>query len=437
MFSASEIAAVCKGVIIGKADARAQRVSTDSRRITQGDLFFALKGERFDGNMYAEGAFASGAQICVTGRQIEVPEGKAAIAVENTGDALLRLAGHYRSRFDIKMTAVTGSVGKTTTKEMIACALETQLCVLKTKGNLNNEIGLPLTLFELRGTHEAAVVEMGMSSLGEISRLTRAARPDIAVITNIGMSHIGSLKSVENILKAKLEILEGLSADGTVILNGDDPMLARLSDLGFRKVLYGFGENCDVRAVPESEKSARILGQLVTLQTEGKHNLQNACAAMAVAAEYGISPESAAKGISGFTPDGQRQTEVKSPKGFTLICDYYNASPQSVEAALSGLSKKQGRKIAVLGDMLELGEYSRESHEQIGEKAAAYGIDCLLTVGDESVYTHESAARSGIPHTRHFASKKELSDYLNAFVRRGDYVLIKGSRGMKMEEILR
>ena len=434
MLDAKTIAKACGGKLLGDGGITIQSVSTDSRRIKNGDLFIALTGKNFDGNDYADIAYEKGALCCLLSRGTNVPPRCAAVIVQDTKDALLNLASFYRSQFDIKVVGVTGSVGKTTTKEMIYCALSQRIKTHKTQGNFNNDIGLPLTLLGLDSSQKAAVIEMGMSARGEISVLTKAAKPDIAVITNIGLSHIEQLKTQENILAAKLEILEGLPKDGTVILNADDRFLSKVKDLPFKTVFYGLDNDCEVKGEMKSDNTVKVLGETIVLSVPGKHNLLNACAAMAAARAMGIPPKDAARGISQFKTDEIRQNAVKSGKGFDIICDWYNASPQSVSVALSQLAKKDGRKIAVLADMLELGDYSRKCHEDIGKEAAEKGIDMLFTYGTEAEYMHKSALCAGC-RAMHFETKDELSACLLKTLKSGDTVLIKGSHSMKMQDI--
>lgn len=433
MFTASTIAAVCGGTVFGNSDARCKKVITDSRAVEKGDLFIAIRGENFDGNAFSDMAFEKGAEICLVSREVSVPEGKAAVLTDDTGKALMLLAAYHREQMGTGILAITGSVGKTTTKEMCACALQSRFSVHKTSGNFNNEIGMPLTLLKLKKEHEAAVIEMGMSNFGEIERLSKTCKPDVALITNIGMSHIENLGSRENILKAKLEILSGLKAGGTLIINGDDQFLKNADLRDVKVITYGFSENCDIKGEILSDNCVLVEGEKITLSIGGEHNLLNACGAMAAAKVFGIEASVAAKGIENFKTDERRQSITKSDKGFYVISDYYNASPQSVEAALSGLSKKEGRKIAVLGDMLELGAYSQESHQKSGELAAEYGVDILLLYGKESYATY-LAAKDKIS-AFHFEEKEKLCEYLEGILEKGDYVLIKGSRGMKMETV--
>lgn len=409
-------------------------ICTDTRKITPGCLFVALRGERFDGNAFLQQALDSGAGAVMG----EVPfDGAPYLQVADSGQALLDLAAGYRRQFSVPVVALTGSVGKTTTKEMIASVLSQQYCCLKTEGNLNNEIGVPLTLFRLSPEHEAAVIEMGMNHFGELSRITAAARPTGAVIHNIGMSHIENLGSREGILKAKLEILEGLQPDGTVFLNGDDAYLKELR-LPYKTVFYGCGEHCsvraeDIRAEEENRFSFRCaqLPERVHLSLAGRHQIYNALAAIAVGLTYGVPAEKIIRGIALAENVGLRM-KTEQHKGITAILDCYNANPDSMRAALQVLQEAKGtRKIALLGDMLELGSYSQKAHLEVGK--AASGLDGLITVGTDA----EEIARGAqqVQMKRHFAAKEDACNFLQTYLQPGDTVLIKGSRGMKMEEI--
>ena len=424
-------------------------VSTDSRKIRPGDLFVPLIGQRFDGHRYIGDTFSAGALGAVTQEEQTLPGEKAVIRVDNTLKALGDIAGFYRRKFTVPFTAITGSVGKTSTKDMISCVLGRKFRVLKTEGNFNNEIGLPLTLLNLCDMHQAAVVEMGMSGFGEISRLTAMARPRIAVITNIGLAHIEKLGSRENILKAKLEILEGLDKDGLVVLNGDDELLSGLKgQLGFRTVFFGTEEGSDYRAynirvlgesgsyfdVTVSEKEYRVF-----VPSPGIHNVYNALAAIAAGMELGVPVEEAVLGIAAFEP-GKMRLNITSNGRWKVINDAYNASPQSMEAAISVLKDMEsgGRRIAVLGDMLEMGEWARDAHYGVGRFAASRGIDCIVAVGENGIHIIRGARDAGLPGEclQAFRTNEEAIRFLQEFAGQGDVLLVKGSRGMKMEEIV-
>lgn len=418
-------------------------ICTDTRKITDGCLFIAIKGDNFDGHDFAAKAVENGAQAVVVEKDCGL--GDRQIVVENTRTALLDLAGYYRNLFDIPVIGVTGSVGKTTTKEMIHAVMSAKYNTLKNEGNLNNEIGVPLTLFRLDETHEAAVIEMGMSGFDEISRMTKAVRPDVAVISNIGVSHIENLGSREGILKAKLEILHGMKADAPVILNGDDDMLVT-AETGSHPVVYYGIENNDVnyKASDITSKESEIEATIgfaggsgrVSLPYPGRHNVYNSLAAVAAGGFFGIEPQLAFEALKNYVPAGMRQRIVKK-YGMTFIEDCYNASPDSQAAALAvlgGINSK--RKIAVIGDMLELGAVSKDAHYGVGTKAAENKIDAVFTYGERALETAKGAKDGGIADVRSFCDKNILSCELASYLEEGDAVLFKASRGMKLEDVI-
>jgi len=423
-------------------------ISTDSRTIEKGSLFIPLKGENFDGHDFIGSAFEKGAVLALTEkREVDFP-GKPLIIVENTLKALQDLAAYYRDKFPIPFVGVTGSVGKTSTKEMVAKVLGRKFNVLKNEGNLNNEIGVPLTVFRLDKVHEAAVVEMGMSGFGEISTLSHIVKPKVGIITNIGISHIEKLGSRQNILKAKLEILDGMPPDGLLILNGDDVMLSGAKGLlTHRTVSYGLEEGADYMAYNINSFGEEGISFDVTVDgrdytvhipTPGVHNVYNALAAVAAGHELGVPMEDIIEGIAIFSPEKMRLNIINA-NGIKVLNDAYNASPQSVKAALSVLEEIEGsRKIAVLGDMLELGEWSQSSHTEIGRFAADLHLDYIVTVGPEAVNIVKGATESGFSSERavSFENNADALNYLLGILQKGDVVLVKGSRGMKMEEIV-
>lgn len=418
-------------------------VTTDTRKAVKDCLFIALAGEKFDGHDFAAAALEKGAGAVMVERDLGL--GKRQIIVGSTGQALLDLAGYYRSLFKIPVVGVTGSVGKTTTKEMIAAVLGSKYKTLKTEGNHNNEIGMPLTLFELEIDHEAAVIEMGMNHFGEISRMTAAAKPDIAVISNIGVSHIENLGSREGILKAKLEILEGMKGDAPIVLNGDDDMLSKADTGSHPRVFYSVSNSScaytafDITSTDdETEFTVGFSGGPVRacLPFTGRHNIYNALAACAVGELCGISVEQALEALKNYKTTGLRQKIVKK-NSITFIEDCYNASPDSQAAALAVLgSMNSGRKIAVLGDMLELGSYSETAHRLVGKYAAQNGADIVFTYGEQSLLTAESAKENGVKDVRTFSDKNELAASLAGELKEGDAVLFKASRYMKLEEVI-
>lgn len=427
-------------------DAVVKAVSTDTRKITDGALFVALKGENSDGHAYIRTAVESGAVCCVAERTADIPEGLPVILTDNTGQALLDLAGAYRREMKIPIVAVTGSVGKTSTRGMIASVLSQKYKTLSTEGNFNNEIGVPLTLFRLTKGHEIAVVEMGMNHFGELSRITAAAKPDTAVITNVGEAHIENLGSREGILKAKLEVLEGLSCDGTVILNGDNDLLWGVNgDLDFETLYCGI-ENLKCDIIAENIKTYSE-GSEFTFTAEGKeykaeisvpgvHHIYNALTAILVGMKYNVSFEDILNGIREFAPVGMRQAEIKLKK-YTIIKDCYNANPTSMRAGLEVLSLRSetGRKVACLGDMMELGTISESAHIGVGRLAAEYGVDCLITVGMRARLIAEGAREAGMDdkYIYSFDNNEQLCGALYDILEEGDTVLFKASRSMRLE----
>jgi UDP-N-acetylmuramoyl-tripeptide--D-alanyl-D-alanine ligase len=424
-------------------------ISTDSRKISSGDLFIPIAGEKFDGHDYIISAFSAGAEAVVTHKYIEPIPFKTIIQVKDTLIALREIAAFYRRKFNIPFIGITGSVGKTSTKDMIASVLKEKYKVLKTEGNFNNEIGLPLTVFNLDNFHEAAVLEMGMSGFGEISNLTYIAKPDIAVITNIGVSHIEKLGSRQNILKAKMEILEGLNEKGLLVLNGDDKLLYGLKDLlKFRTIYYGMEEGLDyqaynIKTAGENgtyfEITIKNTDYKIHIPIPGVHNVYNALAAIAIGIELKLPIEKIIRGISEFTNSKMRM-DIITCKEVKIINDTYNASPQSMEAAINVLADIGGnkRKIAILGDMLEMGAWAYKAHMDIGKFAVSKAIDYILTVGENAKHIALGAIEAGAENSTIFSfeNNSQLNNYLDSFLKKDDVILGKGSRGMKREEIV-
>ncbi len=419
------------------------RVSIDSRDVDANTLFFAIKGERFDGHDFVKDVAEKGVGAVVCHKEVECSA--PVIYVKDTKDALVDLASYYKSTFkDLTLIALTGSVGKTTTKEMVACVMEQSGETLKTEGNFNNEIGMPRTLFRLSETTKNAVIEMGMDGFGQISVLSKCAKPDCAIITNIGVSHIENLGSREGILKAKLEILDGLEKGSSLFLNGDNDMLSTVKNDDYNIVFFGIeNEKCDVLAkeikeIGLSTEFVAVKGdirQKIIIPTVGIHNVYDALSAFAVGLEYGILPENIAKGLKNYAPSGMRQ-RIREINGITVIEDCYNASPDSQKAGLNSLCKiAKGRKIAVLGDMLEMGSYSETAHRTVGEYAAECSVDILYTYGEESRYMADGAKKTGLDKVFAFTDKTELTKSLLSEIKTGDTLLFKASRGMKLEEV--
>ena len=428
------------------SDGKITSVCIDSRNIQPGCLFVAIRGDRFDGHDFIKQAFAQGAAAALSEHPVEEAAGPV-IVVKDTRMAFLHLAAFYRSQFDIPVIGLTGSVGKTTTKEMVAAVLEQKYRTLKTEGNLNNQIGLPRMIFQLDRQIQAAVLEMGMDHAGQISSLSQTAQPSIGIITNIGVSHIENFGSQEGILKAKLEILDGMSKQAPLLLNGDDPLL--LDAHGKIKnpvLLYGIRNSaCGLRAEQVEEESDGTRFTIISPKGKqelwvpaiGKHNVYNALAAVAVGELLDLSPEQIRRGLAQYRPSGMRQ-HVTHCGGITIVEDCYNASPDSVKASLSALrlmpKEEPGRRIAVLGDIAELGDFAPQAHKKCGEYAAKAGVDLLFTVGKNARYCRETAAQRGIQAV-HFDDKQALTDRLFSVLRPGDLVLFKASRVMKLEEV--
>ncbi len=425
----------------GNAEIRG--ISIDSRTIQAGDLYVAIVGERFDGHDFIASAVQNGAAAVMSHK--DVPCAVPMLRVEDTGRALLQMASWYRKLLDPFVVALTGSVGKTTTKEMIAAVFASEKKTLKTEGNLNNEIGMPRTLLRLEEDTQVAVIEMGMDNFGQISSMSRCACPDAALITKIGVSHMESLGSREGILAAKLEILEGLRPGGKLFLNADDPYLMSVKSAEHLIVYFGINNPyCHYRAQNivsgdfQSEFDIVWQGgtQHIKLPAIGLHNVSDAVSAFAVGVEHGISPEKAAAGLAAYTPSGMRQ-RVHEQNGVTFIEDCYNASPESVCAALQTLSEVPAqRRIAVLGDMLELGVISEKAHAQTGQFAAKAGMDAVFTYGERSRLTAETAKAQGVRDVMSFSTHDALALHLAQYLQKGDAVLFKASRGMKLENVI-
>lgn len=435
----SEIAQACGGSC--NTDCDIKGVCIDTRKVTEGCLFICIKGERFDGHQFVQEALDKGAAAVMVHSDIDID--CAYVKVADTSKALLALGGYYRSKFEIPVVGLTGSVGKTTTKEFTYLVVHSQYNAIKTLGNLNNEIGLPQMLFQIDKSTEAAVIEMGMNHFGEIHNLTAAAKPTLALITNIGVSHIENLGSREGILKAKLEILDGLKKGATIILNGDNDMLSTVKNDDYNIIFYGV-DNGDFKADNITEENGSTTftvhyfneAQNITIPTIGIHNVYNALAAFAVGYYLNIDSEKCAAALSSYQPEGMRQKSV-SCNGITCIEDCYNASPDSMRAGITTLANTNGkRKIAVLSDMLELGDYSEQAHLDVGAMAAESKIDYLLAFGNDSRYIIQGAVDNGLKNAYYFDSKEELTDKLIDIIAKDDTILFKASRGMKLEDVI-
>jgi UDP-N-acetylmuramoyl-tripeptide--D-alanyl-D-alanine ligase len=444
-----EIVGAVNGEIVktGK-ELRYISVSTDTRTIQKDSIFIALRGENFNGNHYAAEASKKGAAVCIVDELLnsfeEFEKDSVVIKVDNSKEALLSMAKYYRSRLKLKVVGITGSTGKTSTKDLVAAVLGTKYKVFKTKGNFNNEIGLPLMIFKLTDEYDVAVLEMGMSNLGEIHRLADVARPDIGIITNIGVSHIEYLKTRENILKAKMEITDFFNRNNTLIINYDNDMLKNVNSSEYKLVKISAEEdNADYKAMDIAldeqsihfrveEKSGNNSPEF-NFDIPGKHNVLNSLLAIACGKELGIAYEEMLEAKYNLEFTSMRLDIVKGIK-FTIIDDCYNASPDSMKAALEVLNNIAGRrKIAVLGTMKELGEESYRLHKEVSQYAASMNVDLLITVGEFNEAFREGFSKSGFIA---FQSTDEAIEYIVNNLSTEDVVLVKASRSMKFETII-
>ncbi len=426
-------------------------VSTDSRSIKPGELFFALKGERFDGHQFIYEAVRRGAKGVVVEKEVQEILGKTipVIKVPDILHALGDLAKFWRKRHPIPLVAITGSNGKTTTKEMLAGILAESSKVLKNPGNFNNLIGLPLSLLKMNSQDKVAVLEMGMNRKGEIRRLAQIAEPDLGILTNISPVHLEGLGSLRGVMEAKGELLEVMGERGKLILNADDPRVAELSK-GFmgERTSFGIKNPADWVASDISRRrgggvSFRVKGPpgitSISLRLMGGHQVYNALAASAAASHLGVELEGIKRRLEAFQPLSMRMEVLTLGKGVTIINDAYNANPKSMESALRTLGEIKGeRKIAVLGDMWELGEYAPQAHMDTGRLVQERGIELLFIMGEFAPYVAQGATEAGMNPKTIFIGKdhQELIYHLTRSLRKGDWVLIKGSRIMKMEGII-
>lgn len=421
-------------------------ITTDSRKIQKDEMFIALKGEKFDGHEYAEAAVKSGAAVVMSHQKlnVDIPY----LLVEDTLKALHNLAKYYKSKFNIPFIAVTGSSGKTTTKDMIASVLSEKYNVLKTEGNFNNAIGLPLTLFRLEKWHEICILEMGMNSLGEIEVLADIVRPDAGVISNVGTAHIEKLQSRENILKAKTEMFTYFNSDNTAVINGDNDMLQKLENKQYKIIRYGLEEYNHCRAVDIIEKGEAGIEFDVVYESKkehyqiflpGIHNVYNALSAICIAKMYGLSNYEINAGFEKFKPSKMRMEIFNGKLNTKIINDAYNANPDSMMAAINVLASMEavGRRVCILGDMLELGDYVKEGHSQVGRFAAENNIDIILAVGKMAGEVIKGASLIGKNQQMYcYDNINDVINNLDGIIKSNDVILIKGSRCMYMENIV-
>lgn len=444
-----EITAACGGTYFGDPESTAKEVSSvviDSRKVTQDSLFVAIRGARVDGHTFIPQTIEAGALCALS----EEPLGEVTfpyILVDSCTQALKDLAEHYRKSLDIKVVGISGSVGKTSTKEMIASVLSQKYNVLKTEGNFNNEIGVPLTIFNLREEHEIAVLEMGINHFGEMTRLAKMARPDICVITNIGVAHMELLGSRDGILKAKTEMFQYMNPDGTIIFNGDDDKLITYSpENGITPIYFGLGENSSYRAeqiannglrgtnatfvTPKSKFSAHI-------SIPGEHMVHNALAGIAVGYALGMSDAEIKAGIEALKPLAGRNHLIET-NTYTIIDDCYNANPISMKASIDVLSKADTRTVAILGDMGELGAKEKEMHYDVGQHTATAGIHVLICIGTLSEELARGAKETGCNiQIYHYPDQEHFFAEMSSILEKDDTILVKASHAMAFEKIVK
>lgn len=442
------IAEACNGQLFGDYDCTGREVAgvvVDSRSVEKGYLFIATVGERVDGHNFIDDVFDKGAMAVVCEEAPAHYKGPY-ILVESSFTALKCIAGWYRMQLDVKVVGITGSVGKTSTKEFISSVLAQKYNVLKTEGNFNNEVGLPLTILKIRNDHELAVLEMGISNFGEMHRLSEIAKPDICVITNIGQCHLENFKSRQGILKAKTEIFDFLNEEGRVCINGDDDMLATIEEIkGSKPIKFGmsagndvfatdviikglFGSTCDIHV------KDRILHTNIPLP--GKHMVLNALAATSVGTLLDMTCEEIVAGIETVQPVGGRSNIIRLEK-WTIIDDCYNANPVSMKVAIDLLNMADTNKIAILGDMFELGNTEKVLHKEVGAYAAAANVDVLVCVGKLSSNMYDGAADIFKGKLLYFETTDELIEALPTIVKEDHTILVKASHGMGFETVVK
>lgn len=448
--SLQKIAAACGGTYCGSADLSEREVSSvviDSRKAEKDSLFVAIKGARVDGHSFIPQVMKKGALCAVSEQDLgDVPYPY--IKVGSCEQALKDIAEHYRRSLDIRVVGISGSVGKTSTKEMIASVLGQKFNVLKTEGNFNNEIGLPLTVFNIREEHEIAVLEMGISHFGEMTRLAKIARPDICVITNIGVAHIESLGSRDGILKAKTEMFKYMNPEGTIILNGDDDKLRGfVSENGVSPVYFGLDPSCPYHAEKTENKGLRGTdAEFVTpdsrfhahISIPGGHMVYNALAGIAVGTALGMTPDEMARGIEALVPIAGRNNLIETER-WSIIDDCYNANPASMKSSLDVLACADTRTVAILGDMFELGASEKEMHYEVGAYAAEKGISVLICIGGLSAETARGARESSdgaAMEILHYSTKEDFFKEMNDVLKKDDTILVKASHGMEFTEIV-
>ena len=456
-----DVVKICNAKLLcGNEDEILGEIKKDTREVEQGDTYIGIKGEHFDGNLLYEDALKNGAKVCILEKTsvesvINLEEIKEKyndvniILVDNTVNALQQIASYKRSLYDIPVVGITGSVGKTSTKDIIASVMAKKFNVLKTLGNSNSQIGLPITLLRLKD-HNAMVIEMGMSQKGEISNLTKITRPTVAVITNVGTAHIGNLGSRENILKAKLEILDGLKENGTLVINNDNDMLHNWYEENkhnkFNIITFGMENKSNIMpydiVLSENGSTYKIdidgITYNVKISVGGNHFVLNSLCAIAIGKLYDIKLEDILEGIANFELTKRRMQVEKNKNGITIINDCYNANYDSMKAAIEYLGKiNANKRIVVLGDMLELGEFSKELHKKVGEEVAKNNIDILVTVGSLSKDIANKAIEDGMSNEKIYMceNNQDAIKIIEELSKEGDAILLKASNGLNFQEI--
>ena len=443
--SFDELLEAVNGIVIQDSpNKKFNDVSIDTRKIQKGNIFLALKGENIYGNNYVKQAFEKGATIAIVDEDVfnylEIKDMGVVIKVKNGNKALLSLAKFYREKLGIKVIGITGSTGKTSTKDITAALLSEKYKVFKTKGNFNNNIGLPLMILQLDSSYDVAVLELGMSNLMEIHTLANCARPDIALITNIGISHIENLKTQDNIFKAKMEITDFFTDKNTLIVNSEDKYLNKVSSSNYKVVKTGINTEAELTAYDirlfevTTIFSVNIIGamQEFTLNMVGQHNVLNAMLGIGAALELGVNVEEMKKGLANIENTSMRLEFIKNDK-FTIINDCYNASPDSMKAALDVLNNSSiGRKVAILGTMNELGEESNKAHTEVGAYAKDKA-DLLVVTGAYKEAYKEGYSKDSIII---YETKEELIKDISNHIEENDVILVKASRGIRYEEIV-
>lgn len=452
--SFDEIVSAVQGEVVLKGEYSGfNAVSTDTRKIEKGNIFVALKGENFNGNEYIKTASEKGASICIVDeigyKDEEIKNYTTVIKVQSTGNALLDLAEAYRAKLNLKVVGITGSAGKTSTKDLVAAALSGKYKVFKTAGNFNNQIGLPLMIFKLDNSYDIAVLEMGMNNLKEIHTMAKAARPDVALITNVGTAHIGKLGSRENILKAKLEITDFFNSKNILIINGDNDMLSSVENSNYQVIKTGIDSNADFKAdnieLGEDYVEFEVIEgkggtkEKFHIDMPGKHTISNALLAIGCSKIMNMDYENIRQGLKNLQTTSMRMDIIKGEK-FSIINDCYNANPDSMKVAIDVLKNSNAkRKVAILGTMGELGEEAFNSHKDVGEYAGKNNVDLLITIGEYNKAYEEgfSEVQDNRQQHRAFENYDDAVDFLTKeYLQEGDTVLIKASRAAKFELIV-